>query len=168
MIYTSYTYKLLTYRLSADMMENRYFFELLILTTSKLRTRARTESIHFGSRKRIKKANQNLLFDLWFTWENHFIFDSDSFWFGLTLIRRKSRFTRESKFTCESKIKSNQKSLIGESWFTHCRIIGWFDFESKVNQSESGIKLVRALPRTVFKIWIIWYRLYHIVPPVSL
>ena len=32
-----------------------------------------------------KKANQTResksLFDLWFTWANHFIFDSDTFWF---------------------------------------------------------------------------------------
>ena len=43
------------------------------------------------------------------------------------------------------KIKSNQKSKVGESWLTHLRIIGWFDFGSKANQSESRIKLVRAL-----------------------
>ena len=56
----------------------------------------------------------------------------------------------------ESKIKSNQKSnwiknqidqksKVDESWFTNLRIIGYFDFESKANQSESRIKLVRAL-----------------------
>ena len=70
-----------------------------------------------------------------------------SFWFDLILIRRETRFTRESWLICESKIKSNQKSKVGKSWFTHSRIIGWFDFESKANQSESRIKLVRALVR---------------------
>ena len=71
-----------------------------------------------------------------------------SFWFDLILIRRESRITRESWFTCKSKIKSNQKSKVYE--FTHCRIIGWFDFESKANQSESRIKLVRTLSLTVY------------------
>ena len=66
------------------------------------------------------------------------------------MIRRKSRFTRESWFTCNSKIKSNQKSKVGESWFTHLRIIFWFDFESKANQSELRIKLIRALPEKAY------------------
>ena len=44
------------------------------------------------------------------------------------------------------KIKSKKKSKVVESWFTHLRIIGWFDFASKANQSESRIKLVWALP----------------------
>ena len=43
------------------------------------------------------------------------------------------------------KIETIQKSKVGESWFTHLRIIGWFHFEQKANQSESRIKLVRAL-----------------------
>ena len=117
----------------------------------------------------IREKYQNLSL-LSFTWANHFIFYSDSFWFslihdsfefliilicdsirfysfsfGLVKIRRESRFKRESWFTCESKIKSNHKSNVGESWFTHLRIIGWFDCESKANQSETRIKLVRAL-----------------------
>ena len=29
----------------------------------------------------IREVNQNLFFYLWFTWANHFIFDSDIFWF---------------------------------------------------------------------------------------
>ena len=33
------------------------------------------------------------------------------------------------------KIKTNQKSKVGETWFTHLRIIIWFDFESKANQA---------------------------------
>ena len=69
---------------------------------------------------------------------------NDSFWFGLILILHESRFNRESWFTCES------KSKVGESWFTYCRIIGCFDFESKANQSESRIKLVLALVFTHF------------------
>ena len=48
-----------------------------------------------------------------------------------------------------------QKSREGESWFTYCRILGCFDFESKVNKSESRITLVRALGlRTFFSILI--------------
>ena len=48
-------------------------------------------------------------------------------------------------FHLRIKIKSNQKSKVGESIFTHFRIIGWFDFESKANQTVSRIELVRAL-----------------------
>ena len=59
--------------------------------------------------------------------------------------RRESRFKPESWFTCESKFKSNQKSKVGESWFTYCRIIGWFDIKLNANQSESRIKLLWAL-----------------------
>ena len=63
----------------------------------------------------------------------------------MILIRRESRFNRKSWFTCESKIKSNQKLQVGESWLTHFRIMGWFDFLSKGKQNESQIKLFRAL-----------------------
>ena len=63
-------------------------------------------------------------FDLRFKWFY-------SFWFGLILIRRESRFTRESWFTCESKSNRIKKSKVGESWFTHLRIIIWFDFKSE-------------------------------------
>ena len=102
---------------------------------------------------RFARMNQKAKSDFWFTSANHFIFDAlskrtnriDSFWFGLILICCESRFTHESWFICESKLKLNQKSKVGEWWITLCRIIGWFDFESKANESESRIKLVRAL-----------------------
>ena len=48
--------------------------------------RARTKSIHFDSRKFDSPKwikNYQIFFDFWFTWENHFIFDSDSFWFTI-------------------------------------------------------------------------------------
>ena len=55
-----------------------------------LRFRARTESIHFDSRKfdspKWIKNHKNIFIKsifFWFTWANHFIFDSDSFWFTL-------------------------------------------------------------------------------------
>ena len=51
----------------------------------------------------------------------------------------------------ESIIKSDQKSKVGEAWFTNCRIIGCFDFESKAKLSESRIKLVRALVFTGYE-----------------
>ena len=48
--------------------------------------RARAKSIHFDSRKFDSPKwikNYQIFFDFWFTWENHFIFDSDSFWFTI-------------------------------------------------------------------------------------
>ena len=74
----------------------------------------------------------------------HFDFDFYSFWFAIEIdfIHFDSVW-----FMIHLRIiiKSNLKSKIGESWFTHLRIIFWFDFESKANQSESRIKLVRPL-----------------------
>ena len=95
-----------------------------------------------------------------------------SYWFGFILIRRQSRFTRGSWFISESKIKSNQKSKVGESWFTHCRIIGWFDFESKwiANQAcptckcpylELHITWFLMISLLDFSI-ITFYRLFHL------
>ena len=60
------------------------------------------------------------------------------------------------------KIKPNKKSKVGESWFTQLRIIGWFDFESKANQSESRIKLVRALGQ-LFWYYKIWFSAKHLI-----
>ena len=91
--------------------------------------RARTKSIHFDSRKFDSPKwikNYQIFFDFWFTWENHFIFDSDSFWFlfsliwdsnwvysfwfGLILIRRESdspanHDSPANQIQIESKIK---------------------------------------------------------------
>ena len=50
-------------------------------------------------------------FNIWFGFLPKRTNRNDSFWFGLILIRRESRFT-----------KSNQKSKVCESWFTHLRI----------------------------------------------
>ena len=90
-----------------------------------------------------------------FTWANHFIFVSDSLWFAIQIdfIHFDSAWFDSSLITLHPrimihvriKIKSNQKSKVGESWLTHLRIMGWFDFGSKANQSESQIKLVWAL-----------------------
>ena len=90
--------------------------------------------IHFDS---LSKPT-NRIDSIWFVFVFISICDSISFysfWFDLILIRRESRFTRESWFVFESKIKSNQKSKVGESWFTDCRVIVWFDFVSKANKS---------------------------------
>ena len=122
----------------------------------------------------ICEVNQNLFFYFWFTWANHFIF---WFWFIVIFIHFDLRFKvilfilirfdfDSSRITTHPrimihlriKIKSNQKSKVGESWFTHLRIIGWFDFESKANQSESRIKLVWALIDTEsLSIWSLPY-----------
>ena len=74
--------------------------------------------IHFDSQCNLIFIHFDLRFNLIL-----YILISDSilfysFWFGFILFRRESRFTRESK------IKSNQKSKVGESWFTHFRIMG--------------------------------------------
>ena len=105
-----------------------------------------TESIHFDSRILIRRIESKIKKKILIHFDSQFIsiFICDSiwfysFWFGLILIRR------------ESKIKSDQKSKVGEAWFTNCRIIGCFDFESKANQSESRIKLVRALVFTGYE-----------------
>ena len=70
------------------------------------------------------------------------------FWFWFILIR----FDFDSSLITihpRIKIKTNQKSKVGESWFTHLQIIGRFNFESKSNQSESRITLVRPLTELI-------------------
>ena len=74
------------------------------------------------------------------------IYLGESFYFLFWFILFQNSFGFLFILICDSiwfysKIKSNQKSKVGESWFALCRIIDWFDFESKVNQSESRIKL---------------------------
>ena len=81
------------------------------------------------------------------------IFIHFDFRFNLTLIRfdfDSSQITIHSRIMSHMRIKNQieKKSKVGESWFTHLRIIGCFDFESKANHIESRIKLVRALPFT--------------------
>ena len=106
---------------------------------------ARTESIHSIRRieSKIKKDFNSLWFEIyldfysfWFAIQFDFInFDSVRFWYV-----------------------ANQKLKVGEAWFTHCRIIGCFDFEYKANQSESRIKLVWALIDTEsLSIWSLPY-----------
>ena len=76
-------------------------------------------------------------------------FDFYSFWFAIQvdLIHFNSVWFWfvANHDSPTNKIKSNQKSKVGESWLTHFRVIIWFDFESKANQTKSRIKLVRAL-----------------------
>ena len=91
------------------------------------------------------------IFSIWFWY--WFILIHNSFWFLFILICDSNRFYSfwfvlifpRIMIHLRIKIKTNQKSNVGESRFTHLRIIGWFDFESKANQSESRIMLVRAL-----------------------
>ena len=113
------------------------------------------------ARLRSVSKSQSFVFDLWFTWTNHFIFDSDSFrftilfdfyyniyilicdsiwfysfWFGLILIRRESRFTRESWFICESKIKG--KWIMIHSFANHELIRFRYKSESKWIANQAG------------------------------
>ena len=124
-------------------------------------------SIHFDTRifdspKWIKNHKTILIregFDFgsfWFTFGAND--RNDSFWFlfiwfaiQIDSIHFDSFYFNSSRITIHPRIKSrsNQKSQEVESWFTHLRIIGWFDFESKANHSESRIKLVRALVLTI-------------------
>ena len=97
--------------------ESKFEGEVKIFSTFLLVTRARTEPIHFDSPKWINNNKKILI---------RFDFDSSR---TMTHLRIK--------------IKSNEKSQEGESWFTHLRIIGWFNFESKANQTESRINLAR-------------------------
>ena len=132
------------------------------------------------TKSREKYWNDSIWFWFWFTLIHNSLdiysfCDSIwfySYWFGFILIRRQSRFTRGSWFISESKIKSNQKSKVGESWFTHCRIIGWFDFESKwiANQAcptckcpylELHITWFLMISLLDFSI-ITFYRLFHL------
>ena len=96
--------------------------------------------------------------------KSFFIIDSDSFWFTFEANELQwfilnhfdfdsTRITIQPRIMIHLriKIKSNQKSKVGEMWFTHLRIIGWFDFEWKANHSESQIKLVRALIQGTFR-----------------
>ena len=94
----------------------------------------------------IREVNQNLFlflihlgesFYFWFTYKAN-----ESHWFILIWFDFDS-----SRIMIHLRIKNQteSKSKVGESWFAHCRIIGWFNFESKANKSESWIKLVRAL-----------------------
>ena len=115
----------------------------------------------------IREVNQNLFFlflilidfDFKFIWNIIYVdlrFNLISFiliWFDFD----SSRITIHPRIMTilRIKIKSNQKSKVGESWFTHFRIIGWFDFESKANQSESRIKLIRALMCIIYKFVVI-------------
>ena len=64
--------------------------------------RARAESIDFDSWLLIHFDTQFIgnFYSVWLAIQFY------SFWFGLILIRRESRFTRESWFLCETKIKS--------------------------------------------------------------
>ena len=98
----------------------------------------------------IREVNQSIFFGL----RIHF---GESFysWFWFILIHFESQYFILIRFVFDSspitihprimihlriKIKLNQKSKVGQSWFTHLRIIGWFDFDSKrikVNRGSS-------------------------------
>ena len=143
---------------------------------------SRLKHFHFSVLNHLKQGSDRID-SFWFTWPNHFIFDSDSFWCKrIAIIYFEIWFSILIRFDLQFilifiycdfrfelilfilirfdfdlsgfmihlriKIKSNKKSKIGESWFTHLRIINRFDFESKANQSESRIKLRRALTWT--------------------
>ena len=62
-------------------------------------------------------------------------FDFYSFWFAIQLdfIHFHSVWFW---FVANHDSPANQKSKVGESLFTHCRIIGWFHFESKAKLSK--------------------------------
>ena len=77
------------------------------------------------------------LYSFWFLIQFDVIhFDSVWFWFAAN-----------HDSPANHNLPTNQKSKVGES----CRIIAWFDFGSKANQSESRIKLIRALAHSLIE-----------------
>ena len=78
----------------------------------------------------------NRIDSFWFASANHFIFDSDSFWFAIQFdfIHFDSVwfwFVTNHDSPANHASPGNQKSKVSESWFSHFRIIVWFDLKSK-------------------------------------
>ena len=134
---------------------------------------ARTESIHFDSPNWVKNKKRFWLarwikicfwfvihfresFYFWF-WFILIHFDSQfiwlfSFWFAIHFAFDSLRITNHPRLMINLRIKNQVESKIKGRWIViHSLLnLGWFDFESKANQSESRIKLVRALtPETI-------------------
>ena len=97
----------------------------------------------------IRRSESKIKKRIWFTWANHFIFDSDSFWFTIhfdlwfnLILFNLIRFDFDS-----SRITIYSRIMI------HLRIR---------NQTESKIKGRWIVIHSIAKHWLIWFRIKNV------